>query len=555
VYTPTDDGSGRYTFVGGSTVGGAVIYDDGLFLYSHHATDPCSGRLVNAFDLVRLHKYGEQDDEAKPDTPVNKLPSFVAMSAFALNDAGVAAIINQERYEKALEDFGTSATPVKDEDVSWIQSLQISPTTGQPLKNSKNLLTVLDGDPNLKGKIRLDEFSNIIVGEGSFPWSPRENEKGIFQWVSKDDDGLMVYLEQVLGFWSEGKTSAALTQVASKYRFDPVVEYLKGLKWDGVSRLETLFIDYLGAEDTKYVRAVTKKSFTAAVARAMDPGCKYDTMLVLVGNQGQGKSSILDIMAKDWFSDDLKTFDGKEAAELLPGNWILEVGEMSAYNRSDREVIKGFLSRRVDNYRPAYARKAEKFPRRCVFFGTTNEHDFLNDATGDRRFWPVDTAKQEPRKHIFTDLPREVDQLWAEAYTYWVLGEPLILEDELLEEARRVQEAHKATDVWESEIREFIERPVPPNWYSLSKDSRRLFWDGEFGKVEPGTDWILRDRICAQEVWFELFRGDLKYFKRGEAVRINDVLRSTPGWKKHSGALRYGAYGVVKGGSVRIENT
>lgn len=547
----TDDGSGRYSFVGGSTVGGAVIYDDGLFLYSHHATDPCSGRLVNAFDLVRLNKYSDEDDDAKPETPMNKLPSYVSMCSFALNDAGVGAILNQERYEKAIEDFGTNTTPAKEDDVSWISKLEINPNTAKPLKNSKNLLIVLENDPHLRGRIKLDVFSNIIVGEGSFPWSPRENEEGIFQWANQDDQGLLVYLEQVLEFWNESKTNAALGQCATKNRFDPVMDYLKSLEWDGVSRLDTLFVDYLGAIDSPYIREVTRKSFVAAVARVMNPGCKYDTMVVVVGNQGQGKSTIFDTMAKDWFSDDLKTFDGKEASELLPGNWILEVGEMSAYNRSDREVIKGFLSRKVDNYRPAYARKAEKFPRRCVFFGTTNEHDFLNDVTGDRRFWPVDTAKQEPKKNIFKDLPEEVDQLWAEAFMRWQIGEPLILSNELREEAKKAQEEHKTVDVWESEIREFLSHQVPPNWNSSSKSDRRLFWSGEFGKVEPKDDWIQRDRVCAHEIWFELFNGDLKYIKRAEVVRINAILDNSKGWVKHPKGLRFGPYGLVKGGYVK----
>jgi putative DNA primase/helicase len=553
IYEPVDTDPNRFTYINGSTVGGAIVYEDGLFLYSHHATDPCSGRLVNAFDLVRLHKFGDLDDDAKPDTPVNRLPSFTQMAAFALNDGGVAAAINQERYEKAVEDFGerVTDTPATKDDLNWIRKLEISSNTGKPLKTSENILTVLEHDPNLRGKIKLDTFSNIIVGVGPLPWSPRENEEGIFQWGNKDDYGLLVYLEKILGFWSENKVNAALNQVAVKNRFDPVVDYLNSLRWDGVKRLERLFIDYLGALDTPYVRAVTKKSFVAAVARAMCPGIKYDTMTVLVGDQGQGKSTLIATMAKNWFSDDLKTFDGKEAAEILQGNWILEVAEMHAYNRSDREVMKGFLSRREDNYRPAYARRAEKFPRRCVFFGTTNTHGFLQDETGDRRFWPIDTAKQEPVKSVFEDLPGEVDQLWAEAVAYWRLGESLILKGELLEEAKREQEDHRVTDAWEGEIKEFVERLVPPNWYELSKDNRRLFWSGEFGRVQPGPDWIQRDRICAQEVWVELFHGDLKYLKRSEVVRINSILERIPGWKKQQKPLRYGPYGLVKGGCVR----
>jgi len=178
-------------------------------------------------------------------------------------------------------------------------------------------------------------------------------------------------------------------------------------------------------------------------------------------------------------------------------------------------------------------------------------HGFLQDPTGDRRFWPVDTAKQPPTKCVFNDLPGEVDQMWAEAYMRWQCGESLILSGELLEEAKKEQEEHRASDIWESEINGFTHRKVPPNWHQLSKSDRRIFWSGEFGKVEPKDDWIQRDRVCAQEIWFELFNGDLKYIKRTEVVRINTILDNSKGWMKHPKGLRFGPYGLVKGGYVK----
>ncbi|GMA52656.1 hypothetical protein GCM10025857_40130 [Alicyclobacillus contaminans] len=146
VYEPTDDDSGRLTYTGGSTTGGAIVYDNGLYLYSHHATDPAGGRLVNAWDLVRLHKFGELDDDAKPDTPVNKLPSYTAMCQFALQDAGVAALLNQERYEQAVSAF-TGLTPTEDEPANWISKLKVSPSSGAPAKTIENVMIVLEHDP------------------------------------------------------------------------------------------------------------------------------------------------------------------------------------------------------------------------------------------------------------------------------------------------------------------------------------------------------------------------------------------------------------------------
>ncbi|PTY76690.1 virulence-associated protein E [Heyndrickxia sporothermodurans] len=553
VYTPTDDGSGRYTFVGGSTVGGAVIYEDGLFLYSHHATDPCSGRLVNAFDLVRLHKFGELDDEAKPDTPVNKLPSFVQMSAFALNDTGVGAALNQERYEQAMQDFGSpvgqSGSPATEQDFNWIQKLKISPTTGQPLKSIENAQIALEGDPNLKGRIRMDSFADAVIGIAPFPWAPRDQEEGPFLWTEQDDAGLRSYLEKILGFRVRDLINDALVLCAAKNRFNPVVDYLNSLHWDGVKRLETLFIDYLGAADTPYTRAVTRKSFIAAVARAMNPGCKHDTMPVLTGAQGMGKTTLIQKMGKSWFTNSIESFEGKEAAELLQGVWLVEIGEMSAYNKSDVNTIKGFLSRTEDQYRAAYARKTEKHPRRCVFFGTSNRSDYLKDPTGGRRFLPIDVGIQQPTKSVFHHLDGEVDQLWAEAVMHWRLGESTFLSGELAEEAKRQQESHSEQDPRESLIREFIERKVPLDWQKKDIGARKMYWSGEFGKVDTPTE--PRDRVCAAEIWVECLGGEIRFMKRADTIAINDVLEQIGGWKKKKNPFRYGPYGIVKGGYIR----
>ncbi|MBP3038078.1 virulence-associated protein E [Bacillaceae bacterium Marseille-Q3522] len=551
VYSPTDH-EDRYTFVEGSTVGGAILYQDGLFLYSHHATDPCSGKLVNSFDLVRLHKFGDLDDEAKPDTPANKLPSYARMSAFALNDAGVANIINQERYEQAVQDFGineTSNTPSTQDDLSWIQQLKISPTTGQPHKTIENALVALEGDPNLRGKVRMDTFADALIGQAPFPWAPRDKEVETFRWVENDDSGLRSYLERILGFRVKDIINDALVLSAQKHRFNPVADFLNGLQWDGIKRLDTLFIDYLGAADTPYTRAVTRKSFVAAVARAMSPGLKYDTMPVLTGAQGIGKTTLIQKLGKDWFSNSLETFEGKEAAELLQGVWIVEIGEMSAYKKSDLDSIKGFLSRTDDQYRAAYARKTEKHPRRCVFFGTSNRYDYLKDSTGGRRFWPVDVGVQQPIKEVFRDLDAEVDQLWAEAVMHWRLGEPLILTGELLEEAKRQQEGHSEQNPWESVIREFVERPVPVDWNKRDINARKLYWSGEFGKIDTPTE--PRDRVCAAEIWAECFGDRIHRMKRSDTASINDVLDKINGWKKKKNPYRYGPYGLVKGGYIK----
>jgi predicted P-loop ATPase len=547
VYTGTDDGSGRYTFVGGSTVGGAVIYDDGLFLYSHHATDPCSGRLVNAFDLVRLHKYGELDDEAKPDTPVNKLPSFTQMAAFALNDAGVAAIINQERYEQAvtaMQDFGEPDTQVQatEGDNSWRQKLQFNPSTGLYSKTTDNVLVILENDPLIKGKLAFDEFANRGLVLGPLPWDPSAERR---QWTDIDDAGLRHFLERAYNITGKEKILDAVALCAHKHTFNDVREYLSGLKWDGIKRLDTAFIDYLGAVDSVYSRAVTRKSIVAMIARAMVPGCKYDYMPILAGPQGLGKSTFFSILGHRWYSDSLQTFEGKEASEMIQGVWLNEIGELTGMTKSETNAIKQFLSRREDIYREPFGRRTKAFPRRCVFFGTTNDSEFLKDKTGNRRFWPVDVGILEPSKSVFNQLEDEAPQILAEAFVYWQLGEPLYLSGDAAEAAKVVQESHQESNPKEGIIREFLERRVPIGWEKRDVGERRLYWSGEFGKVE--TETVERDRVCAAEIWVECFSTDIKYMKRSDALEINGILSCLPGWTKHNSNMRFGCYGRQKG--------
>lgn len=544
IYEATDDG--RYTYLGGSTVGGAVIYENGLFLYSHHATDPCSGRLVNAFDLIRLHKFGELDDEAKPDTPVNKLPSYTQMAAFALNDAGVAAVLQQERYEQAIQDFGEPVDGgqalAAETDMSWMRKLAYNPNTGLFAKTTDNLLIILENDPQLKGKLAFDEFANRGLVLGALPWNPSDERR---QWTDIDDAGLRHYVEKAYNITGKEKILDAVALCAHKHTINEVKEFLTSLKWDGVKRLDTVIIDYLGATDTPFVRAASRKSIVAMIARAMMPGCKYDYMPILAGPQGLGKSTFLSILGQRWYSDSLQTFEGKEASEMIQGVWLNEVGELTGMTKSEANAVKQFLSRREDIYREPFGRRTKAFPRKCVFFGTTNDSEFLKDRTGNRRFWPIDVGVQEPTKSVFHQLEQEVNQILAEAFIYWQMGEPLYLTGEAEKQAKEQQESHRESSAKEGIVREFVERRVPVGWEKKDISERRLYWSGEFGRVE--TETVERDRICAAEVWVECFGGDIKYMKRMDSIEITNILADIPGWKRHGSTMRFGPYGTQKG--------
>lgn len=540
VYTPCESMPGRYTFTGGSTAGGAVVYDNGAFLYSHHATDPAGGRLVNAFDLVRLHLFGEKDDDAKPETPTNKLPSYTSMCELAIQDQYVALLLTQERYEKATVEFNSEALAVND--VNWMLQLTRSTNTGAISKTIKNILIILENDPLLRNKIAFDEFANRGLVLGALPWDKREGKR---DWADHDDKGLRNHLESVYGIHAPTKIDDALGLCAHNHTINEVQNYLNSLSWDGVQRLDTLLIDYLGAADNICTREATKKALVAAVARAMTPGVKFDYVLILAGPQGVGKSTLLSLLGRDWYSDNLTSFDGKEAAELIQGVWINELGELSSLNRSETNIAKQFLSRTEDIYREPFGKRTNKYPRRCVFFGTTNEDEFLKDNTGNRRFWPVTVYEQTPTKDVFTQLRYEVDQIWAEAFIKWQLGEPLHLSKEVEALMYERQELYKESNVKEGLIREFVERPVPLDWNRRTLAERRLYWGGEFGRGEGET--VPRDRICAAEVWCEAFGSDIKFMRRADSVEINNVLARLSSWVKCNTAVRYGPYGVQKG--------
>lgn len=541
-YIVCDTGD-RFTYAGGTTTGGAVVYEGGKFLYSHHAHDPAGGKLCNAFDLMRLHLFGDKDSDAKPDTPTNKLPSYTAACEYAVKDTGVAQLMLQERYAIATTAFGTA---VPADNVDWMQLLQIHPESGKPMKTTDNVLIILENDPNLKGKFVFEEFSNRILCMGVLPWN---NSPEIRDWTDNDDAGLRHYIEKVYGVTGKDRISDAVSLCCHRNKINAVQDYLRGLPgWDGTPRVETLFIEYLGAADCVYTRAVARTSLTAAVARAMQPGVKYDYMPVLAGPQGLGKSTLLRKLAPRWFNDSLQSFDGKDAYETIQGSWIMELAELVGMSKADDNKIKQFLSKQEDIFREPYGRRTGRYPRRCVFFGTTNEEEFLRDHTGNRRFWPVECGVQQPVKSVFTELDAEVLQIWAEALVMWGNGEKLYLPPELEVYAKQAQEEHSEHSAKEGIIRDFLDRDVPVDWEKRSLGDRKMYWSGGLASDRAKPELKRRERVCAVEIWCEAFGGEIRHFRRSDAAEINAILARIPGWERCNKAMRMGsAYGVQKG--------
>ena len=540
----------RFTYTGGTTSGGVIIYDGDRWMYSHHATDPCSGQLVNAFDMVRLHKFGDQDDEAKPDTPTNRLPSFRMMQELALKDTAVSRLLAKERQEEANEAFaGIDVSVIADiPDDNWRDQLTVT-ENGTYRKTINNLVLILTHDPNLKDKIVTDEFAGCGLAVGRLPWSPDDTKR---RWTDTDDAGILWYMETYYGIPSKDKLIAALAIVGGQHKVNEVRDYLFGLSWDGTRRVDTLFVDYLGADDNIYTRSVARKSLAAAVARAVTGGVKYDYMPILAGPQGIGKSTLLATLGKNWFSDSLTTFEGKDAAEMLQGTWINEIGELNAMNKYETAAVKQFLSKRTDIYRAAYGRRTEEHPRRCVFFGTSNDAEFLRDYTGNRRFWPIDVGENEARLSVFDDLPGQVDQIWAEAVMYWRMGEPLYLTGEAERLAQEAQEEHREASGWEGMIMDFLEIEVPVNWDKMDIQERRMFLNGNTQTDKLQLSPI--DKICIMEIWVECIGGDQRFLKPQYRTKIGNILARIRGWERIKTNARFGPYGRQKG-FRRVDST
>ena len=556
VYEPCDAGENRWTYTGGSTAGGAVVYEGGKFLYSHHSTDPCCGRLVNAFDLVRLHKFGDLDngENVKPGTPVNKLPSFLAMGRLIADDPEVSALLLREHQERMLEDAKGLSQDAENEkltqhvDTEWINDAKLAMNaekTGAVLPTQENILRIFRHDPALNGLIAMDSFAGYITARGPLPWNADPQTR---RWTDTDLNGLYWYMESAFQIVKRTHIDTALDIYAAENAFHPLQDYLNSLEWDGTARLDRLFVTYLGAEDTEYTRMVTRKILVGAVARAMKPGIKFDTMLVLCGTQGHGKSSILNRLSKGWFNDTILTFEGKEAAELIQGAWLVEIPELNAMKKSDINRVKQFLSLQADRYRPAYGRNVREAPRSCVFFGTVNEMEFLEDLTGNRRFWPLDidvVPKEKDHWKALTD--EEIDQVWAEALVRWRIGERLYLTAAEESMVLEVQEAHRNASPEEGMIAAFINRPVPEGWRQWTIRERKDFWRDnlEAGRKDNLT-LVPRDAICAKEIMMELETLDSRLNAKQVKQILRRVLKEQGGWMEKR--IRFGPdYGIQKG--------
>lgn len=391
-----------------------------------------------------------------------------------------------------------------------------------------NIQYVFLHDSNLQGLFRENDFTFMKEINNKPPWR-RSTDTNIL-WTDADDAQLFIYFGLNYEITNTKRISEVLVQQFYKNSYNPIKEYLNKLKWDGTERLERLFIDYLGASDTAYVRTVTKISLLACVYRVMEAPYKHDTTLVLVGNQGIGKSFILSKLGMDYFNESVNTIKGDEVFMKISSSWIVELGELTALKGASSEQVKSFLSATEDTFRPKYSKYAKKHPRRCVFFGTTNEMEFLKDETGNRRFYPVKLGEITASKNVFEDFTQcEVDQVWAEAVECFKRGDITYLVDEGLKEmAKEFQNIHKVDSGLEGKIEQFIKLPITKDWYERGISERiRYFENNEYLNESMKINLIARTKICPLEIWEECL-GERKTMTNSSSSRIKGVLNRLP---------------------------
>lgn len=534
VYTPTVK-SDRYTYAAGSTAAGLVLYEDERFAFSNHGTDPAGGKLCNAFDLVRIHKFGHLDENAKEGASGRSLPSYKEMATFAAADEETKRTLAEEVTAKAVLDFENA-----EEDEDWMTKLSMT-DEGAIRPTIVNAVLILRNAEALKG-IRFNELSRAIEVDGELPWDRPDKF-----WRDADDAQLYGYVADMFGVqFPENRFAKALTIVADNRRFNPLRDYIKSLpEWDEVPRVDTLLVDYLGAEDTPYTRAVTRATLIGAVSRVLEPGCKFDTVLVLDGKPGIGKSTLLRKLGGKWFSDSLSLTDvrDKTAAEKIQGVWIMEVGEMQGTRKADVDVLKGFLSRQVDEYRPAYGRVVERHPRTAIICGTTNSTTgFLRDVTGNRRFWPV-PVDGGGRLSVWDMTEETRAQIWAEAAALTAEGENPYLDPEMEKEAERMQQEAIEYDDREGEVVEYLDTLLPEDWYEWDMQKRVDFFQNRDALDANVECTMRRTRVCAREIFCECWGRPKNSWKRQDGYEIAAIMARIPEWERSGKSCMIRGYG------------
>lgn len=375
------------------------------------------------------------------------------------------------------------------------QSAALKTEKGKIIANYANLMLALRADPDVKDVFAFDQMLRGVVlqeeigGGGADRRLTERDVCDVLQWAQNNG---------FPGMRLDVVRSAVNTRAAEN-PFHPVIDYLGSLEWDGVQRISVWLTSYLGAPMGQYTASVGKMFLVGMVARVLRPGCQCDHMMVLEGMQGILKSSACRVLGGEWFSDHLPDItSGRDASAHLNGKWLVEVAEMHAMNRAEAALLKSFVSRTTEQYRPSYGRLEVYEPRQCVFVGTTNQDAYLKDATGGRRFWPVKTGVSG--RIELSLLEEHRDQLFAEAVDAYANGDPWWPDGQLEREIFKPEQAARYTgDIWETKIENYVSGRSRVTVQEIARDCL-MFADKELrqehtlriGSILRDAGWIAK---------------------------------------------------------------
>lgn len=521
----------RYHLIGSSSMPGVRIYDKKLMI-SFHAKDRLYMTECNAFDAVRLELFGDLDERT----------SFNAMCDYAMKIDEVRIELAKERYAEAERDFAVVPENDNSEQNSheWTKRLRRKGHNKELENCTFNVRLILMNDPALR-YIVFNQLADNLEVIGKVPW----NHPGGF-WRDVDDAHLTCYIEDHYGCFSDRNLKIAVAKVADDRGYHPLKLRFEAMKpWDNVPRAATVLIKYLGAEDNEYTRTVTLIHLCAAYKRIYYPGIKYDQILILNGPQGIGKSTIIMILSMGFYSDCLTIFDmnDKTAAEKLQGVWFHEISELAGMRKADNDKTKAFISRRDDQYRAAFGRRAVPHPRQCVFWGTTNsETGYLRDITGNRRFWNVRvTGKSECKPWDLT--PEIIEQIWAEVKVICESGkQELYLPNHLVSFAEEEQRKAMEQDDREGLLQEYLNMLLPSQWNEMDLHERRAYILDPDDPTRPKGS-IKRTEVSNLEVWCECFGKRAEDIQSRDSYAIAAMMKRLKGWERTASRVHVPIYG------------
>lgn len=527
-YDPVDGEPDRWHYTPAESEGGVIVYPDG-YVFSNHASDPAYGRALSMFDLVALHVYGREDRAAgvpQSTAPADRPSIQRAMREFAARPEIVTELVAADFADVDGDEAGARGLP------EWVLEFHLHPKTGKPLDDVHNWDLLMRHDPVLRALAR-NEMDLTTVTRRQFPWRTVEAGKDDAL-TNADRAQISAHLQRAYNMPrpAQEQLNGVIDMVAQDNAFHPVVEYLEGLEWDGVSRIET----YLPGAADAYTRRVARLVAVQAVARALDPGVKVDNCLILTGRQGLGKSWFVETMARGWTCT-LGPIEGgglRDTVMAMTRSWVTVADEGFAMKKADAEALKQFVTLTHDVIRLPYAREHVKLPRRQVIWGTTNDAVFLRAQEGNRRFLIVEVAE----KLDFGKYSDEyVNQVWAEAVHIWKTSKAqyglkdnpeLFLSASEEAEAESVRSMATEEDSMTGLIQAYLDTLVPANWVEMSPEERISWLRDEEQGIVSGTHPI--DVVCSLEIWEIALGRERGKHSRVDILQITNALKQLPGW-------------------------